>query len=144
MERHLHGRETDHQKPRHENVGGGHETQVTEPHHPDGTPIQNYLSELWNLFQFLNPSLLGTFNSFMQKYIVPIEQNGDKERQRQPKQMITSYLSYCGAPKPKSSKSCPKRPTLRFTSSWTTSKLQHTKPYAKPPSKPCNRRTKST
>ena len=92
MERHLHGRETDHQKPRHENVGGGHETQVTEPHHPDGTPIQNYLSELWNLFQFLNPSLLGTFNSFMQKYIVPIEQNGDKERQRQPKQMITSFL----------------------------------------------------
>ena len=57
-----------------------------------GTPIQNYLSELWNLFQFLNPGLLGTFDSFMKKYIIPIEQDGDKERQRQLKRMITPFL----------------------------------------------------
>lgn len=57
-----------------------------------GTPIQNYLSELWNLFQFLNPGLLGTFDSFMKKYIIPIEQDSDKERQRQLKRMITPFL----------------------------------------------------
>lgn len=57
-----------------------------------GTPVQNYLSELWNLFQFLNPGLLGTFDSFMKKYIIPIEQDGDKERQRQLKRMITPFL----------------------------------------------------
>lgn len=57
-----------------------------------GTPIQNYLSELWNLFQFLNPGLLGTFDNFMQKYIIPIEQDGNKERQRQLKRMITPFL----------------------------------------------------
>lgn len=57
-----------------------------------GTPIQNYLSELWNLFQFLNPGLLGTFDSFIKKYIIPIEQDGDKERQRQLKRMITPFL----------------------------------------------------
>lgn len=34
-----------------------------------GTPIQNYLGELWNLFQFLNPGLLGTFEQFSRKYI---------------------------------------------------------------------------
>ncbi len=34
-----------------------------------GTPIQNYLGELWNLFQFLNPGLLGRFEIFSRKFI---------------------------------------------------------------------------
>ncbi len=34
-----------------------------------GTPIQNYLGELWNLFQFLNPGLLGKFEIFSRKFI---------------------------------------------------------------------------
>ncbi len=57
-----------------------------------GTPVQNYLSELWNLFQFLNPGLLGSFDNFSKKYIVPIEQDGNKERQRQLKRMIAPFL----------------------------------------------------
>ena len=57
-----------------------------------GTPIQNYLSELWNLFQFLNPGLLGSFDNFTKKYILPIEQDGDKERQRQLKRMIAPFM----------------------------------------------------
>lgn len=57
-----------------------------------GTPIQNYLSELWNLFQFLNPGLLGTFDSFMNKYIIPIERDGDEERRSQLKRMITPFM----------------------------------------------------
>lgn len=32
-----------------------------------GTPIQNHLSEIWNLFQFANPGLLGTFPHFNDK-----------------------------------------------------------------------------
>ena len=57
-----------------------------------GTPIQNYLSELWNLFQFLNPGLLGTFDSFMNKYILPIERDGVEERRSQLKRMITPFM----------------------------------------------------
>jgi SNF2 family DNA or RNA helicase len=57
-----------------------------------GTPIQNYLSELWNLFQFLNPGLLGTFDSFMNKYIIPIERDGEEERRLQLKRMITPFM----------------------------------------------------
>ncbi len=57
-----------------------------------GTPIQNYLSELWNLFQFLNPGLLGTFDSFMNKYIIPIERDGEEERRAQLKRMITPFM----------------------------------------------------
>lgn len=34
-----------------------------------GTPLQNNLAELWNLFQFINPGLLGTYQNFSQKYI---------------------------------------------------------------------------
>lgn len=57
-----------------------------------GTPIQNYLSELWNLFQFLNPGLLGTFDSFMNKYILPIERDGEEERRAQLKRMISPFM----------------------------------------------------
>ena len=34
-----------------------------------GTPVQNYLGELWNLLQFLNPGLLGSFEQFSRKFI---------------------------------------------------------------------------
>ncbi|QZE13060.1 DEAD/DEAH box helicase [Halosquirtibacter laminarini] len=34
-----------------------------------GTPVQNHLGELWNLFQFLIPGLLGDYKSFQLKYL---------------------------------------------------------------------------
>jgi SNF2 family DNA or RNA helicase len=33
-----------------------------------GTPIQNHLGELWNLFQFMNPGMLGSQEQFIKKY----------------------------------------------------------------------------
>ena len=33
-----------------------------------GTPVENRLSELWSIFQFLNPGYLGTSSSFRQMY----------------------------------------------------------------------------
>lgn len=57
-----------------------------------GTPVQNYLGELWNLFQFMNPGLLGTFEEFNQKYIIPIETLGDKIRQKQLKRLVSPFL----------------------------------------------------
>ncbi|MEN1990185.1 DEAD/DEAH box helicase [Paenibacillus hubeiensis] len=33
-----------------------------------GTPVENRLSELWSIFQFLNPGYLGTATSFRQRY----------------------------------------------------------------------------
>lgn len=57
-----------------------------------GTPIQNHLSELWNLFQFINPGLLGNAEQFKKKYIIPIEENKNKERQGQLKKLISPFL----------------------------------------------------
>lgn len=34
-----------------------------------GTPLQNHLGELWNLFQFINPGLLGEWTDFKYKYM---------------------------------------------------------------------------
>lgn len=34
-----------------------------------GTPVQNHLGELWNLFQFCNPGLLGTLPKFTERYV---------------------------------------------------------------------------
>lgn len=34
-----------------------------------GTPVQNHLGELWNLFRFINPGLLGTYEHFQEKFV---------------------------------------------------------------------------
>lgn len=57
-----------------------------------GTPVQNYLGELWNLFQFLNPGLLGSYESFSRKFIGPIESSQDKDRQAQLKRIIQPFM----------------------------------------------------
>ena len=48
--------------------------QVTADHRfaLTGTPIENRLSELWSIFDFLMPGLLGTYTKFREKYEQPI------------------------------------------------------------------------
>ena len=36
-----------------------------------GTPVQNHLGEIWNLFNFINPGLLGSLTHFTETYIKP-------------------------------------------------------------------------
>ena len=56
-----------------------------------GTPVQNYLGELWNLFQFLNPGLLGTYRQFSSKFIdVPAGET--QTRRQQLKKIISPFL----------------------------------------------------
>jgi superfamily II DNA or RNA helicase len=45
-----------------------------------GTPIENHLGELWSLFDFLNPGLLGGKLEFATQFRAPIEQQGDATR----------------------------------------------------------------
>jgi superfamily II DNA or RNA helicase len=46
-----------------------------------GTPIQNRLSEIWNIFNFLNPGLLGTLDRFGNTFIKP-DDDSTRERLR--------------------------------------------------------------
>ncbi|WP_228894113.1 SNF2-related protein [Pseudoduganella aquatica] len=42
-----------------------------------GTPLENHLGELWNLFRFINPGLLGSIEQFNLRFAGPIEKQQD-------------------------------------------------------------------
>lgn len=44
-----------------------------------GTPVENRLSELWSIIDFLNPGYLGPRNFFQRRFAVPIERYGDTD-----------------------------------------------------------------
>ncbi len=46
-----------------------------------GTPLENNLGEVWSLFQFLSPGLLGDESSFRRNFRTPIEKHGDAAAQ---------------------------------------------------------------
>jgi SNF2 family DNA or RNA helicase len=45
-----------------------------------GTPLENHLGELWSLFHFLLPGLLGDADTFRRLYRTPIEKRADEPR----------------------------------------------------------------
>jgi hypothetical protein len=45
-----------------------------------GTPVENRTIELWSLFQAVTPGLLGAQGAFRERFVVPIERDGDAER----------------------------------------------------------------
>jgi SNF2 family DNA or RNA helicase len=45
-----------------------------------GTPVENRLSELWSVMEFLNPGLLGSLSAFRNRFATPIEKYRDPER----------------------------------------------------------------
>jgi SNF2 family DNA or RNA helicase len=57
-----------------------------------GTPLENHLGELWSLFDFLAPGLLGDSKSFGRRFRAPIEKGGDAERQTLLAQRIAPFL----------------------------------------------------
>lgn len=57
-----------------------------------GTPIENHLGELWNLFHFINPGLLGTINKFNERYAIPIERYQDRTAKKKLKKLIRPFI----------------------------------------------------
>jgi superfamily II DNA or RNA helicase len=57
-----------------------------------GTPIENHLGELWSLFDFLMPGLLGSRDDFSVGYREPIEARGDKLRVEALRDCVRPYI----------------------------------------------------
>jgi SNF2 family DNA or RNA helicase len=57
-----------------------------------GTPVENHLGELWSLFDFLSPGLLGDELAFRRWYRQPIEQRGDEERLSALRDQVAPYI----------------------------------------------------
>ena len=57
-----------------------------------GTPIENRLLELWSLFDFLNPGLLGNRGGFQRDFVIPIERFQDQEAIDKLKLIINPFI----------------------------------------------------
>jgi hypothetical protein len=57
-----------------------------------GTPIENHLGELWNLFNFINPGLLGSLQKFNTNYANAIENNQDHGVQLRLKKLLRPFI----------------------------------------------------
>jgi SNF2 family DNA or RNA helicase len=57
-----------------------------------GTPIENRLTELWSIFDFLNPGYLGTLRDFSQRYVSAIEKSNDPVLVSKVQRLIRPFL----------------------------------------------------
>ncbi|HOG51405.1 MAG TPA: SNF2-related protein, partial [Lentisphaeria bacterium] len=57
-----------------------------------GTPIENNLDELWSIFHFINPGLLGSRRHFQRRFATPIEREGSQAASSQLNALISPFL----------------------------------------------------
>lgn len=57
-----------------------------------GTPLENHLGELWSLFNFLMPGLLGSKQYFRSFFGNPIEKEQHTERQKQLHRLVRPFI----------------------------------------------------
>jgi superfamily II DNA or RNA helicase len=57
-----------------------------------GTPIENHLGEIHSLFHFLNPGLLGSRKSFMERFAEAFQKRKDPEARRRLKRMVQPFI----------------------------------------------------
>jgi SNF2 family DNA or RNA helicase len=67
-------------------INGTHKIALT------GTPVENRLSELWSIMEFLNPGYLGSAKDFSGKFAVPIEKYHDADRAETLKKVIQPFV----------------------------------------------------
>ena len=67
-------------------LNGAHHIALT------GTPVENRLSELWSIFDFIHKGYLGSFRKFQENYIVPIERDNSDATKHKLRIKIQPFL----------------------------------------------------
>jgi SNF2 family DNA or RNA helicase len=57
-----------------------------------GTPVENRLSELWAILDFLNPNFLGTQAFFQKRFATPIEKFGDRQSLQVLRSLVRPFI----------------------------------------------------
>ncbi|MGH1364896.1 MAG: DEAD/DEAH box helicase [Calditrichia bacterium] len=57
-----------------------------------GTPMENHLGELWTLFNFINPGLLGSLKSFNTTYAMRITKFDDRKARNRLKRLLQPFI----------------------------------------------------
>jgi SNF2 family DNA or RNA helicase len=57
-----------------------------------GTPVENRLSELWSIMDFLNPGYLGAQQFFQRRFAMPIEKFGDRDSLQTLRSLVRPFI----------------------------------------------------
>ncbi|WP_347352697.1 DEAD/DEAH box helicase [Intrasporangium sp.] len=57
-----------------------------------GTPVENRLSELWSIMDFVNPGILGSAELFRTRYAIPVERHGSTEPAERLRTITAPYI----------------------------------------------------
>ena len=57
-----------------------------------GTPVENRLSELWSIMEFLNPGYLGSADAFRKNFALPIERGNDAASKSQLRTLVQPFI----------------------------------------------------
>ncbi len=57
-----------------------------------GTPVENRLSELWSIMEFLNPGYLGSADKFRRDFSLPIERGNDAATKQELRTLVQPFI----------------------------------------------------
>ncbi|MGL5871732.1 MAG: SNF2-related protein [Xenococcaceae cyanobacterium] len=57
-----------------------------------GTPVENRLSDLWSIIDFINPGFLGTSQFFQKRFAIPIEKYGDRDSLQTLRSLVQPFI----------------------------------------------------
>ena len=57
-----------------------------------GTPVENSTTDLWSQMHFANPGGLGSLNDFTERYVTPIEKEGDRVTAQRLKRLTFPFI----------------------------------------------------
>jgi SNF2 family DNA or RNA helicase len=57
-----------------------------------GTPVENRLSELWSIMEFLNPGYLGAAGEFRRRFAIPVERHRNQQQAERLRALVRPFI----------------------------------------------------